>query len=215
VPVDTHKPVVTPVPVVPSTFSKSKNNIIIYQHITNIIQKFKYTQKHSYLHMENLIRNLKYITQNHDFYKNLIYTRNHLHNHYNIMFKELYQLRKDFNTNNQYINNNDAYDYNNDNYDNDENDDSDDNYDNDDNDDNIYYDDDNDNDEYEKYKIPPFVQSMKILDKYIQQIEKNIQFIKGKYKYTFIKILFKLKFQYRQDTVRLILYWINRFGNNQ
>ena len=78
-----------------------------------------------------------------------------------------------------------------------------------DNDDNNEDNDEDDDDENDK--IPPFVQSMKILDKHIQQIEKSIQFIKGKYKYTFIKILFKLKLQYRQDTVRLVQYWINGF----
>ena len=84
------------------------------------------------------------------------------------MFKELYRLRKKFDSNN--------------------------------------YDDDDDDDDDE---IPPFIQSMKILDKYIQEIEKNIQFIKGKYKYILINILFKLKLQYREDTAILIQYWRN------
>jgi hypothetical protein len=175
-PVAAHKPIVSPTPVVKPTPSKSKNNIIIYQHITYVIQKFKYTQKHSYSHIENLIRNLKYINQNHDLYKNLIYTRNHLLHHYNTMFKELYRLRKKYNDNNY-----DNFPYN---------------------------DDDNDDN-----KIPPFIQSMKILDKYIQEIEKNIQFIKGKYKYTLMNILAKLKLQYREDTIRLIHYWRNSNNN--
>ena len=175
-PVAPHKPIVSPTPVVIPTPAKSKNNIIIYQHITYVIQKFKYTQKHSYSHIENLIRNLKYINKNHDLYKNLIYTRNHLLHHYNTMFKELYRLRKKYNDNNY---------------------------------DNFPYNDDDDDDN----KIPPFIQSMKILDKYIQEIEKNIQFIKGKYKYTLMNILAKLKLQYREDTVRLIHYWRNSNNN--
>jgi hypothetical protein len=169
-PVEAHKTVVSPTP------SKSKNNIIIYQHITYVIQKFKYTQKYSYSHMENLIRNLKSITQNHDLYKNLIYTRNHLHHHYNTIFKELYKLRKKFDANNY-----DDFPY-------------------------------NDNDDDEQYKIPPFIQSMKILDKYIQEIEKSIQFIKGKYKYMLMNILTKLKLQYHEDTIKLLQYWIDRFN---
>ena len=169
--VEAHKTVVLPTP------SKNKNNIIIYQHITYVIQKFKYTQKHSYSHMENLIRDLKYINQNHDLYKNLIYTRNHLHHHYNTIFKELYKLRKKFDANNY---------------------------------ENFPYND--DDDENEQYKIPPFIQSMKILEKYIQEIEKSIQFIKGKYKYMLMNILTKLKLQYREDTIKLLRYWIDRFN---
>ena len=185
-PVATHKPVVspTPTPVATPTPSKSKNNIIINQHITYIIQKFKYTQKSSYSHIENLIRNLKYINQNHDLHKNLIYTRNHLHHHYNTMFKELSRLLKKYDANNNVNFHND-----------------------DDNDDDDAYDDDND-----QYKIPPFIESMKKLDKYIQKIEKSIQFIKGKYKNIFINILHKLKLQYHEDTIKLLKYWENGFN---
>jgi hypothetical protein len=46
-----------------------------------------------------------------------------------------------------------------------------------------------------------------------QEIEKNIQFIKGKYKYTLMNILAKLKLQYREDTIRLIHYWRNSNNN--
>jgi hypothetical protein len=187
--VEQQKPVVSPTSVVIPTLSKS-NNIIINQHITNIIQKFKFNQKHSYSHMENLIRNLKYITQNHDLYKNLIYTRNHLYKHYNTIFKELYRLCKKFDCiSDPFYTDNDGY---------------------------RYYDDDDDNsydDENEDGKIPPFIQSMKILEKYIHEIEKSIQLIKGKYRYTYINILLKLKLQYRKDTIRLIHYWRNGFGN--
>ena len=119
--------------------------------------------------MENLILNLKSITRNYEFYKSLIYTRNHLHHHYINMFKELYKVRKEFD----------------------------------------YNDDDDDDDEMDK--IPSFILSMRILDKHIQEIERNIQFIKGKYKYTFIKILLKLKLQYREDTLRLLHYKENGF----
>ena len=168
-PVAEHKPVVSPSP------SNSKNNIIIYQRITYVIQKFKYTQKHSYSHMENLIRDLKYINQNHDLYKNLIYTRNHLHRHYNTMFKELYRLRKKYDSNNY---------------------------------DNFPFNDDDDDDN----KIPPFIQSMKILEKYIQEIEKSIQFIKGKYKYMLMNTLLKLKLQYREDTIKLLKYCEDGFN---
>ncbi len=144
------------------------------------------------------------------------------------MFKELYKLRKEIDTNNHVnIPNNDDPFYTNDDNDNyyydhgdgdgDNNNyyydhDDDDSYNDDKNEDNEDNNEDNDeDDDDENDKIPPFVQSMKILDKHIQQIEKSIQFIKGKYKYTFIKILFKLKLQYRQDTVRLVQYWINGF----
>jgi hypothetical protein len=210
-PVVTHKPIVSPTPthvathqpvVLPTltsvatpTFSKSKNNIIINQHITYIIQKFKYTQKSSYSHIENLIRNIKYINQNHDLYKNLIYTRNHLHHHYNTIFKELYRLLNKYDTNNKvnFPDNND-------------NDDDDDAYDDDAYDDDAYDDDD------DQYKIPPFIESMKKLDKYIQKIEKSIQFIKGKYKNIFINILYKLKLQYREDTIKLLKYWEDGFN---
>jgi len=167
--VASYEPIVSPTPAVKPTPSKSKNNIIIYQHITYVIQKFKYTQKHSYSHIENLIRNLKYINQNHDLYKNLIYTRNHLLHHYNTMFKELYRLRKKYDANDS------------------------------------YYDDNDDNDE--EYRILPLIHSMKILDKYVQEIEKYIQFIKGKYKYTLLNILAKLKFLYREDTIKLLQYY--------
>jgi hypothetical protein len=182
-PVAEHKPVVSPTPtpvaehkpVISLSPSNSKNNIIIYQRITYVIQKFKYTQKHSYSHMENLIRDLKYINQNHDLYKNLIYTRNHLHRHYNTMFKELYRLRKKYDSNNY---------------------------------DNFPFNDDDDDDN----KIPPFIQSMKILEKYIEEIEKSIQFIKGKYKYMLMNTLLKLKLQYREDTIKLLQYWKNGFN---
>jgi len=127
--------------------------------------------------MENLIRNLKYINQNHDLHKNLIYTRNHLHHHYNTIFKELNRLLKKYDTNND--------------------------------DDDAYDDDDDDDDQY---KIPPFIESMKKLDKYIQKIEKSIQFIKGKYKNIFINILHKLKLQYREDTIKLLKYWEDGFN---
>ena len=181
-PVETHKSVVssTQTPVSTPTLSKSKNNIIINQHITYIIQKFKYTQKSSYSHIENLIRNLKYINQNPDLHKNLIYTRNHLHHHYNTIFKELSRLLKKYDSNNN---------------------------DDDNNDDDAYDDDDDD-----QYKIPPFIESMKKLDKYIQKIEKSIQFIKGKYKNIFINILYKLKLQYREDTIKLLKYWEDGFN---
>jgi hypothetical protein len=53
---------------------------------------------------------------------------------------------------------------------------------------------------------------MKKLDKYIQEIEKNIQFIKGKYKYTLMNILLKLKLQYREDTIKLLQYRENGFN---
>jgi hypothetical protein len=112
------------------------------------------------------------------------------------MFKELYQLRKEFYENNYFYfpDNNDPF------YTNDYNDNDNDN--------------DNDNvkcEENDQNKIPPFFDSMRILDKYIQQIEKSIQFIKGKYKYSLINILFKLKLQYREDTIRLLEYWRNGF----
>ena len=165
-PVVEYKQVVTPTP------TNSKNNIIIYQHITYVIQNFKYNQKHSYSHMENLMRNLKSINQNHDLYKNLMNTRNHLHSHYNIMFKELYRLRKKY-------------------------------------DDNFPYDHDDDD---EEYRILPFIHSMKILDKYIQELEKYIQFIRGKYKYMLMNILLKLKLQYREDTIKLLQYYDNEFN---
>jgi hypothetical protein len=80
--------------------------------------------------------------------------------------------------------------------------------------DNFSYNDDDDDDD-EQYKIPPFIQSMKILDKYIQEIEKNIQFIKGKYKYTLMNILAKLKLQYREDTIKLLHYWRKGFVNSR
>jgi len=115
--------------------------------------------------MENLIRNLKYIAQNHDLYKNLIYTRHHLYNHYNTIFKELYS----------------------------------------------YDDQDEYEDEDEYYNMLPFVQSMKKLDKHIEQTEESIQLLKGKIKYKLINILLKLKLQYREDTVILLQYWRNRF----
>ena len=180
----THQPVVSPspTPVATPTISKSKNNIIINQHITYIIQKFKYTQKSSYSHIENLIRNLKYINQNPDLHKNLIYTRNHLHHHYNTIFKELYRLLNKYDTNNKvnFPDDDDAYD--------------------------------DDDDDDDQYKIPPFIESMKKLDKYIQKIEKSIQFIKGKYKNIFINILHKLKLQYREDTIKLLKYWEDGFN---
>jgi hypothetical protein len=53
---------------------------------------------------------------------------------------------------------------------------------------------------------------MKKLDKYIQKIEKSIQFIKGKYRNIFINILLKLKLQYREDTIKLLEYWENGFN---
>jgi hypothetical protein len=132
------------------------------------------------------------------------------------MFKELYRLLKEFDTNNHtprddnvdpfYPNdNNDAYDDDDDNPDND-NHDNDSYNDDDDLGNNPYNDDDN-----EYHKIPPFITSMKILDKHIQEIEKNIHFIKGKYKYTLLNILHNLKLQYRHDTIRLLHYWRNRF----
>jgi hypothetical protein len=191
-PVVTHKPIVSPspTPVATPTISKSKNNIIINQHITYIIQKFKYTQKSSYSHIENLIRNIKYINQNPDLHKNLIYTRNHLHHHYNTIFKELYRLLNKYDTNNKVNfpdNEDDAYD---DSYD-----------------EGAY-----DNDDDDQYKIPPFIESMKKLDKYIQKIEKSIQFIKGKYKNIFINILNKLKLLYREDTIKLLKYSENGFN---
>ena len=71
------------------------------------------------------------------------------------MFKELYRLRKRYDDNDPY---------------------------------------DNDDDD-EEYRILPFIHSMKILDKYIQEIEKYIQFIRGKYKYMLMNILLKLKLQ--------------------
>ena len=211
-PATTHRPATTPAP----ASSKNNYNIIIHQHINFIIQNFKYTQKHSYTHIENLLRNLKSITQNHDLYRNLLYTRHHLYNHYNTMFKELYRLLKEFDTNNHaprddnvdpfYPNdNNDAYDDGDDYGGNDDKDaDKDPYYD----DNNPYKDEDNDNG---SHKMPPFVKSMKILDKHIQKIEKSIHFIKGKYKYTLLNILHKLKLQYHQDTIRLLHYWRNRF----
>jgi hypothetical protein len=198
----------TPIPTSVSVTAPSKNNynIIIHQHINFVIQNFKYTQKHSYTHIENLLRHLKSITQNHHLYKNLLYTRRHLYNHYNTMFKELYRLLKEFDTNNHLPHGNtiDPF-YPNDDNDNDNDNDNDDNsgYDNDDN--NTY---DNDN---ESQKRPPFIKSMKILDRHIQQIEKGIHFIKGKYKYILLNILHNLKLQYRHDTIRLLHYWINRF----
>ena len=161
-----HKQVVTPTP------TNSKNNIIIYQRINYVIQNFKYNQKHSYSHMENLIRNLKSINQNHNLYDNLMNTRNHLHRHYNTMFKELYRLRKKYDDNDPY---------------------------------------DNDDDD-EEYRILPFIHSMKILDKYIQEIEKYIQFIRGKYKYILMNTLLKLKLQYREDTIKLLQYYDNGFN---
>jgi hypothetical protein len=216
-----HIPTPTSVSVTVTTPTPSKNNynIIIHQHINFVIQNFKYTQKHSYAHIENLLRNLKSITQNHDLYKNLIYTRHHLYNHYNTIFNELYRLLKEFETNNHaprddnidpfYPNdNNDAYDYDNDDYDDDYNSE----YHN-----SEYHnsDDYNGDDGYdgsnESHKIPPFINSMKILDNHIQQLEKSIHFIKGKYKYTLLNILHKLKLQYRHDTIRLLHYWRNRF----
>jgi hypothetical protein len=220
IPTPTSVSVTTPtsvsVTVTTPTPSKNNYNIIIHQHINFVIQNFKYTQKHSYTHIENLLRNLKSITQNHDLYKNLLYTRHHLYNHYNTMFKELYRLLKEFDTNNHtprddnvdpfYPNdNNDAYDDDDDNPDND-NHDNDSYNDDDDLGNNPYNDDDN-----EYHKIPPFITSMKILDKHIQEIEKNIHFIKGKYKYTLLNILHNLKLQYRRDTIRLLHYWRNRF----
>jgi hypothetical protein len=149
--------------------------------------------------MENLIRNLKYITQNHDLYKNLIYTRHHLYNHYNTIFKELYRLCKKFDCNSDQIYTDDDNKY----------DDYDKNDDDDENDDDSY------GDENEHRKISPFIQSMKILEKYIHEIEKSIQLIKGKYRYTFINILLKLKLLYREDTVRLIHYSRNGFVNSR
>ena len=122
--------------------------------------------------MENLIRNLKSINQNHNLYDNLMNTRNHLHRHYNTMFKELYRLRKKYDDNDHY-----------------ENDDDD-----------------------EEYRILPFIHSMKILDKYIQEIEKYIQFIRGKYKYILMNTLLKLKLQYREDTIKLLQYYDNGFN---
>jgi hypothetical protein len=53
---------------------------------------------------------------------------------------------------------------------------------------------------------------MKKLDKYIQKIEKSIQFIKGKYKNIFINILNKLKLLYREDTIKLLKYSENGFN---
>ena len=123
--------------------------------------------------MDDLIRNLKSIIQNNDIHKNLIYTRYHLHYHYNTMFKELHRLRKKYRES----------DY-----------------------------DDDDDDENEEYRIPPFIHSMKILDKYIQEIEKYIHFIRGKYKYTLMNILLKLKFLYREDTIKLLQYYDNGFN---
>jgi hypothetical protein len=197
----------TPTPTSVSAPSKNNYNIIIHQHINFVIQNFKYTQKHSYAHIENLLRHLKSITQNHHLYKNLLYTRRHLYNHYNTMFKELYRLLKEFDTNNHIPPDNTIDPF----YPNDVN--SDDN----DDDNNPYEDDDNnpyeddDNDDNQPHKIPPFINSMKILDRHIQQLEKSIHFIKGKYKYTLINILHKLKLQYRHDTIRLLHYWRNRF----
>jgi hypothetical protein len=79
-------------------------------------------------------------------------------------------------------------------------------------DDDAYDDDAYDDDDDDQYKIPPFIESMKKLDKYIQKIEKSIQFIKGKYKNIFINILHKLKLQYREDTIKLLKYWENGFN---
>jgi hypothetical protein len=91
------------------------------------------------------------------------------------MFKELYRLRKKYDSNNY---------------------------------DNFPFNDDDDDDN----KIPPFIQSMKILEKYIEEIEKSIQFIKGKYKYMLMNTLLKLKLQYREDTIKLLQYWKNGFN---
>jgi hypothetical protein len=223
-------PTPTPIPTSVSVTAPSKNNynIIIHQHINFVIQNFKYTQKHSYTHIENLLRHLKSITQNHHLYKNLLYTRRHLYNHYNTMFKELYRLLKEFDTNNHLPRDNtidpfypngdngdDGGDNNGDNNGDNGDDGGDNNGDNNgDNGGENYDNDDNsgdDDDDNESQKRPPFIKSMKILDKHIQQIEKSIHFIKGKYKYTLINILHNLKLQYRHDTIRLLHYWRNRF----
>ena len=134
------------------------------------------------------------------------------------MFKELYRLLKEFDNNNHLPRDNtiDPFYPNGDNDDdNDDNNDDDNNGDNNDNDGDDNNGDNNDNDgdddDNESHKRPPFIKSMKILDKHIQQIEKGIHFIKGKYKYILLNILHNLKLQYRHDTIRLLHYWRNRF----
>jgi hypothetical protein len=136
------------------------------------------------------------------------------------MFKELYRLFKIYTKNNNqpdidpfYIND-EPYDSN------DSNDSIDPEYnDNDDNNDSIdadyynYNDRESDSDihYHSDIKLPSFITSMNALDKHIKKIEKSIQFIKGKYKYTLLTILHKLKLQYHKDTIQLLHYWNNRF----
>jgi hypothetical protein len=50
---------------------------------------------------------------------------------------------------------------------------------------------------------PHFIQSMYKLDTSIKKIEESLQFIKGNHKYILLRILNKLKLQYRQDTEKL------------
>jgi hypothetical protein len=98
-PVPTHAPipVSTTIHSTPSSSHTTNYNIVISPHIKIIIQNIKYSQKHSYTHINNLLRKLKMYHDDFAIYRQLLHTRYHLHKHYNTILRDLHRLLDDDN----------------------------------------------------------------------------------------------------------------------
>jgi len=106
IPVQSHAPipVSTTIHSTPSSSHTTNYNIVISPHIKIIIQNIKYSQKHSYTHINNLLRKLKMYHDDFEIYRQLLHTRYHLHTHYNTILRDLHHLLDD---NNDRYNDND------------------------------------------------------------------------------------------------------------
>ena len=167
-PLQTSAPIPVPVPVPVPT-------IVISPHIQIIIQNIKYSQRHSYAHLDNIFRKLKLYNEEYSLYKQMIIARLHLRQHYSALFYDIKHLLEKQNNYDSILIPTPTSSI-----------------------------DKNDNKKSVK-NIPHYIHSMHTLNDCIKKIEKSIQFIKGNHKYILLRILNKLKIQYQQDTEKLFM----------